>query len=42
MICDIGGTTADFAYIKEGKTREKQIGAEIAGVRTNFRFYLFF
>lgn len=36
-VVDVGGTTADIGVLVSGFPREASIGAEIGGVRTNFR-----
>ncbi len=37
IVIDIGGTTSDIGLLVEGFPRERVQGAEIAGVRTNFK-----
>jgi N-methylhydantoinase A/oxoprolinase/acetone carboxylase beta subunit len=37
IIVDIGGTTSDVGYIKNGFPRQSAVAADVGGVRTNFR-----
>ena len=37
IIVDIGGTTSDIGYIKNGFPRQSAVAADVGGVRTNFR-----
>lgn len=37
LVADVGGTSTDFGVLAGGFPREATMGAEIAGVRTNFR-----
>lgn len=37
IVVDIGGTTADLAFLDKGFPKETSTYVEIAGVRTNFR-----
>ena len=37
VIVDIGGTTTDIGYIKQGFPRQSAVATDVGGVRTNFR-----
>ncbi|WAM12085.1 hydantoinase/oxoprolinase family protein [Rhodococcus sp. JS3073] len=37
LIADVGGTSTDFGVLVGGYPREASLGAELAGVKTNFR-----
>ena len=37
VIVDIGGTTSDIGYIKQGFPRQSAVATDVGGVRTNFR-----
>ena len=37
IIVDIGGTTSDIGYIKQGFPRQSAVATDVGGVRTNFR-----
>ena len=37
VIVDIGGTTSDIGYIKNGFPRQSAVATDVGGVRTNFR-----
>ncbi|ODU06826.1 MAG: hydantoinase subunit beta [Pseudonocardia sp. SCN 72-86] len=37
LIADVGGTSTDFGVLLDGFPREASMGAELAGVKTNFR-----
>jgi N-methylhydantoinase A/oxoprolinase/acetone carboxylase beta subunit len=37
IVVDIGGTTADLAFLDKGFPKETSAYVEVAGVRTNFR-----
>ena len=37
LVADVGGTSTDFGVLVDGFPREATMGAELAGVKTNFR-----